>query len=387
MAFIYDLTDTWNAGGTTFNAIKMNVTDTASAAASRLVSLQVGGADRFSVDKAGIGAFGSVVRAATGTTTAPAFSFTGDTNTGMWSPAADTLAFSTNGSERARITSAGNVGIGTTSPRSKLDSFVSGNFDPSNSAATAAMFARNSGTSGSGNYGGSISFSKPLDGFRPMGAISSVQTTDDPEQGGLAFFVHPSIISDDILSESMRITNAGNVGIGTSSPAFPVDVSGILRATDIYVGTLSSGNPGFNNTDTGVHLDGGFTSFFSRNDGGNNGAARFNRNTSDGPLISFSREGSQIGFIGAASSGLTFAAGGTTERMRITSAGNVGIGTSSPNAAAHLDVTSTTSGFLPPRMTTTQRDAIGSPPNGLMLYNTTTNKLQVRAAGSWVDLH
>jgi hypothetical protein len=41
MAFIYDLTDTWNAGGTSFNAIKMNVTDTASAAASRLLTLQV----------------------------------------------------------------------------------------------------------------------------------------------------------------------------------------------------------------------------------------------------------------------------------------------------------------------------------------------------------
>jgi hypothetical protein len=73
--------------------------------------------------------------------------------------------------------------------------------------------------------------------------------------------------------------------------------------------------------------------------------------------------------------------------MRITSAGQVGIGTSSPNASALLDVTSTTGGVLFPRMTTTQRDAIGSPANGLVIYNTTTDKLQVRAAGSWVDLH
>jgi hypothetical protein len=73
--------------------------------------------------------------------------------------------------------------------------------------------------------------------------------------------------------------------------------------------------------------------------------------------------------------------------MRINSSGNVGIGTASPSAAARLDVTSTTSGFLPPRMTTTQRDAISTPPDGLMLYNSTTNKLQVRAAGAWVDLH
>jgi hypothetical protein len=75
------------------------------------------------------------------------------------------------------------------------------------------------------------------------------------------------------------------------------------------------------------------------------------------------------------------------EAMRIDANGLVGIGTSSPSAAALLDVSSTTSGFLPPRMTTAERDAIGTPPNGLMLYNTTTDKLQVRAAGAWVDLH
>ena len=63
------------------------------------------------------------------------------------------------------------------------------------------------------------------------------------------------------------------------------------------------------------------------------------------------------------------------------------VNTSTPAASAALDVTSTTKGFLPPRMTTTQRDAISSPTNGLVLYNTTTNKLQVRAAGAWVDLH
>ena len=53
MANIYDLSDTWNASGTTFTAIKMNVTDTASAAGSLLMDLQVGGSSRFSVRKDG----------------------------------------------------------------------------------------------------------------------------------------------------------------------------------------------------------------------------------------------------------------------------------------------------------------------------------------------
>lgn len=48
-----DLTATWNAAGTTFTAIKMNVTDTASAAGSALMDLQVGGVSQFKVSKAG----------------------------------------------------------------------------------------------------------------------------------------------------------------------------------------------------------------------------------------------------------------------------------------------------------------------------------------------
>lgn len=50
---IYDLADEWNAAGTTFTAIKMNVTDTASAAGSMLLDLQVGGASQFRVSKGG----------------------------------------------------------------------------------------------------------------------------------------------------------------------------------------------------------------------------------------------------------------------------------------------------------------------------------------------
>lgn len=53
MAYIYDLVDTWNDAGVTFTAMKMNVTDTASAAASLLMDLQVGGVSKFAVRKDG----------------------------------------------------------------------------------------------------------------------------------------------------------------------------------------------------------------------------------------------------------------------------------------------------------------------------------------------
>ena len=73
---------------------------------------------------------------------------------------------------------------------------------------------------------------------------------------------------------------------------------------------------------------------------------------------------------------------GATERMRIDSAGNVGIG-GVPNAAAVLDVASTSKGFLPPRMPTASRDSISSPPAGLIVYNTSTNKLNFYNGTAW----
>jgi hypothetical protein len=63
--------------------------------------------------------------------------------------------------------------------------------------------------------------------------------------------------------------------------------------------------------------------------------------------------------------------------------GQLGIGTYGPNASAMLDITSTTRGFLPPRMTTTQKNAIASPAVGLVVYDTTLNKLCVRGASAW----
>lgn len=165
-------------------------------------------------------------------------------------------------------------------------------------------------------------------------------------------------------TEKMRIDSSGNVGIGMSSPGQRLVVSGadtngstirlanttsIPTASEVIL-SLDAGNNGLNSRDSQIR-------------GGNNG--------SNQTYIDF----------------YTANAAAPTRAMRIDNASNVGIGTSSPSAAARLDVTSTTSGFLPPRMTTTERNAISSPPNGLMLYNTTTDKLQVRAAGAWVDLH
>lgn len=62
--------------------------------------------------------------------------------------------------------------------------------------------------------------------------------------------------------------------------------------------------------------------------------------------------------------------------------GAVGIG-GAATASAALTVTSTTKGFLPPRMTTTERNAIATPAAGLVVYNSTTNKLNFYNGSAW----
>jgi hypothetical protein len=67
--------------------------------------------------------------------------------------------------------------------------------------------------------------------------------------------------------------------------------------------------------------------------------------------------------------------------------GGAYINTTSVQASAILQADSTTKGFLPPRMTTTQKNAIASPAEGLVVMDITTHKLCVYDGTSWVDLH
>ena len=99
--------------------------------------------------------------------------------------------------------------------------------------------------------------------------------------------------------------------------------------------------------------------------------------TSGGNLYEFLADSSLAATFTGASAWGFYQRANTANNIKNVFQGNTLIGSGTQNASAALEVISTTQGILFPRMTTTQRDAISSPAAGLVIYNTTTNKLNV----------
>jgi len=205
-------------------------------------------------------ASGASVEFGLGAVATPSITFTGDLNTGVWSPAADTIAASTGGVERLRISSTGNVGIATTSPNYPLS--IGDTTAPTGLPALTAFFSSDIAAGhlltvrkcSSAAFGNSPNISQlrargtaaaPLvvqsgdaigaqtfygyDGatYRQVAVINAYidgtpGLSDMP--GRLVFFTTPDGAAG--VVERMRIDSAGNVGIGTAANLSRLSVAG-----------------------------------------------------------------------------------------------------------------------------------------------------------------
>jgi hypothetical protein len=147
------------------------------------------------------------VTVSAGSNTSPSITTVGDTNTGIFFPAADTIAFSEGGVEAMRIDSAGNVGIGTTSPATPLDVVAN------SSALNLRLRGRSSDSIGQMEFWNNAASTR-------YGFISSESTALTIAAGTsipLLFITNGA--------DRARIDSSGNVGIGTTSPAARLDVT------------------------------------------------------------------------------------------------------------------------------------------------------------------
>lgn len=220
-------------------------------------------------------------------------------------------------------------------------------------------------------------------------------------------------------AERLRIDPAGNVGIGTTNPggkihlldsntgAYPSLIFDDAAADTDFWMALNQNNDGYDNDSfqIGKGITPGTSPLFVIDKSGNVGIG------TAGPITQL-----ELGAAAAADTKLRLSESGLTNAwhivkikstnstnannlqinhfngtnwvnvLELSTAGTVALGTNAPSTSALLDITSTTRGLLPPRMTTAQRDAIGTPANGLVVYNTTTNTLDLRANGAWVNL-
>jgi hypothetical protein len=155
----------------------------------------------------------------------------GDTNTAIRFPAADTVTVETSGSERMRIDSSGNVGIGTSSPAHRLHVFDS---TAGSSTESIGLQLQRTGTLG-GQKSSSIFFD-----VGNGGGQAKIYTERLAAFGANLIFAPAN--SAGSFPERMRIDSSGNISMGPSVPTVELDVNRASGDTAVLVNTGSVAN-------------------------------------------------------------------------------------------------------------------------------------------------
>ncbi len=307
-----------------------------------------------------------------GTVTSPGLTFAGDTDTGIYSPAADQWAVTTGGVQRLRVDVNGRIGIGDTGSLGM----------PFNVAADNGVAVGNRWLGGfyrsAGNYSG-VLLGYQANGVTDTGGI--IYSTDN-----LSLWTGAGVAA----SEKFRVSSNGNVGIGTTSPSFPLHISKAGPMQTLIESTQGSGGTEF---DLSAYGTGNQSMLFLSAARGTKAAPTYSLagDTIGYVAASPSQSGSQSARIvfGAEANwaaGLTpgymvFAttptgSGVPIERMRIDSTGKVGIGIS---ATRTLSVSGPI-GILPAALPT-------SPVAGDLAFDSgDANKLKYHNGSTWVSV-
>ncbi len=221
------------------------------------------------------GGGGGTTGIALGSAAAPTISFIGDTNTGIFSPATDTVAVTTGGAERLRIDSSGNVGIGTTTSSATLEVQAPVNSTPfkisRSSDGTAFFSVANNGsnnatitlTDGSSN---NLVVGPQTDGIQ----LNVHNTSPVSIHTGAAFGT-----SSFTVGSLVTAFTGGNVGIGTTTPAAPLTIDKTVTGYETLFEAKANGKTEFLVTGAGQTWDvpmemqntGNGNSYFGMNQG------------------------------------------------------------------------------------------------------------------------
>jgi hypothetical protein len=191
------------------------------------VAISTNGTQRLTTDTAAVTSTLPVVHPL-GAAATPSLTFTGDLNTGIYSPGADQVAVATNGTGRLFVDSAGNVAIGR-SPSSTFGVYVS-------------------------DLGLEMGYSSPLGGAYLQGYNRGA----GPGSIDLIYYLDGSANHRFVTggNERLRITAAGLVGVGTSTPAYTLVAKGGVATTGIVasiINPVSGGNSKIHFTDDATY--------------------------------------------------------------------------------------------------------------------------------------